>query len=389
MSNKQSMQTMFALCTAALLTAGCSNEAPDGDYGNSKDASVVFNLGLPQGDEVQFTRADAPLMQDESERTVNSLKVYDFKKNDANVMVLANVYTLKQAEATDQLASGSYAPTATTAQYQVRISIPGSIGEVHQFAFLANDGCTAFEDAMVVGTTTLNTFRRSVADKVMSNNSTTADFLGTVNGLAMTGITDEITLKAGENTQQNAISLTRLVARFDAEVYVSEQRNFELISLQLKNAALNGYLFDKDMDGGRTASIWDYVTPAPLTLGQNPVFTTTGYNSTLPDANRATISDNGRPGVWYKKVFYAYEYLATRGGTSTPSPSLLVGYKLNGAPNTVEIKLVDGTNNKRFDILRNYIYTLQIGDTKEQGQELAFSIKVSDWEYNEINSNLE
>ena len=50
MSNKQIMQTMFALCTAALLTAGCSNEAPDGDYGNSKDASVAVSythLTLP------------------------------------------------------------------------------------------------------------------------------------------------------------------------------------------------------------------------------------------------------------------------------------------------------------------------------------------------------
>lgn len=393
MKKKQLLQTMFAFGAAAFFMAGCSNEETTGIVsGNGTDTSVIFRLGLPGGDEVGYTRAGAPV-QDDTEWAVKKLKVYDFVAKADGDTLLAGAYNLSLLESTATLTAGAFSPDASGGKYNVKLSLPGAVGEVHVFAFLANDAATTFDNGMKVGTTTIDEFRKSTANKQMTAGSNTSAFSGS-DGLGMTGLSKPVTLAVGENTT-DAVPMIRMMARVDVKNFVSASRNFELVSVKLKNCAPMGYLFERRSDNTLTSAIWDYATPVPVSLEQNPEFTTNGYKvygtaGYLDDKLVGEALDNGRTGTWYKKVLYTYGYLASRDGVSTPAPTLVVDYKLNGWPNSIEVPMVkeDAGGTKRFDIIRNHLYTLQIGDTQQQGQPLTFTVTVEDWEYHEINADL-
>lgn len=394
MKKKLLLQTMFAFGAATLFMAGCSNEETTGtESGDGTSTSVIFRLGLPGGDEVNYTKADAP-MQDETEWTIKKLKVYDFLAKAENDTVLAGAYELSLVDASANLTTGAFAPDAAGAKYNVKLSLPGKVNENHVFAFLANDAVTTFDTGMEVGTTTIDDFRKSIADKQMTAGNNASAFLGNEGGLSMTGLSKPITLKVGEN-KTDAIPMIRTMARVDVKNFVSDSRNFELVSVKMKNCAPMGYLFERRSDQTLTSAIWNYETPAPVNLEQNPEFTTNGYkvygtSGYLSDKLVGEALDNGRTGTWYKKVLYTYGYLAARDGASTPAPTLVVDYKLNGSSNSIEVPMVkeDAGGTKRFDITRNHLYTLQIGDTQQQGQSLTFTVTVEDWEYHEINADL-
>ena len=132
-----------------------------------------------------------------------------------------------------------------------------------------------------------------------------------------------------------------------------------------------------------------------VTLEQNPYYKD-GYkayaNGTSNEAWVASItSPEGREGTWYKKVLYAYEYPATVVGTDTATPQLLVEYVLNGSLYTQTVnmvKTITGKPTERFNITRNHVYTLQIGDTGTPGGEVQFTFQINNWTSHEIDADL-
>jgi len=132
-----------------------------------------------------------------------------------------------------------------------------------------------------------------------------------------------------------------------------------------------------------------------VTLEQNPYYKD-GYKAyvsgTSNEAWVASItSSEGREGTWYKKVLYAYEYPTAVIGTETATPQLLVEYTLNGSLYTQTVnmvKAVTGNNTERFNITRNHVYTLQIGDTGITGGDLQFTFQINNWTSHEIDADL-
>ncbi len=399
MNKKQVLRSVFALSVAATLWTGCTSDEvllnPTDATGKDEGATVTFSLGLPMGDEVNYTKGrDVTPLHDESEWSIKKLKVYDFKKEGDAEPTFVKAYNVEIKTDGASLNSGMCVPGATGGKYQVKLSLSAKIGENHVFAFVANDTVPTFDQKIEDGASlTLNDLRVSVANKSMSTGGNTSTFFGNIGGLAMTGVTEAITIAIPTgDTQANAVNMKRIMARIDVKNYISESRNFKLLSVKLKNSAPNGYLFAEKSNGDKTGEIWNYTNP--VTLEQNPSYTANGYKAAgtadYLDAKwvESITTDKGVTGTWYKKVLYAYEYLSQRGvGNDTPTPTLIVEYTLNGWSATTEVEMRDDLNT-RFDILRNHVYILQVGDTEAGGQDITFKFIPAEWDFHEINSDL-
>lgn len=410
MNKQQLMQTMFALCTAALLTTGCSNDlsvTDDGRGGNETDASVSFSLGLPGGDEVDYTRADAnPPMQDASEWTVKTLKVYHFSSVEATptdaqyTLVAAYNVPVKETLASGESGMGLCVKSAD-AKYQLKLSLRSKVNdsEKHVFAFIANDSCAVFDQKVDSANTTalkaaitLEQLKKCVADKKVTGNTADATlFTGKPEGLCMTGEKKLDKLTNGVNTISD-VSFARIMTRMDVKNFVPESRNFKLLSVRVKYAAPlgapQGYLF-----AGQETNIWT-ITEA-MTITQNPVYTKSGYAATygtapadLKDTWVGSATADGRTGVWYKKVIYMYEYPKTLNSNPTAAPKAEVTYTLNGSTSTAVVDMKDAATGNSFDIKRNHVYTLQIGETSTIGSPVEFIFTDAPWTTHEIDADL-
>ncbi len=418
MNKKQLLQTMFAMCTGALLATGCNNEEvtqPNQGSGTDEATSVTFSLGLPQGDEVGYTRADAAI-QDASENTLKSLKVYHFHATVTSssdepadaAYTLERIYnvTIKDASA----ANGDETTTAGTCTnngngtYSVKLSLrTNKIADTdkHAFAFVANDSCTTFNTTAEVGTTTLEALHKQLADKKVTGGTASPTlFMGDPAGLCMTGEVKNKNLTSGSNqisTTGSKTPLTRIMARLDVKNFVPQDRDFQIKSIRLlytnNYTAPQGYLFGMD---GQTF-IWNTPAAATMEITQNAVYDTYGY---LPLASytaesgikdtwvAATKSSNGREGVWYKKVLYMYEYPATLENDSPITPvKIEVSYTLNGISAKTAVKVEDDKQVPHA-INRNYVYILQVGETEAQGGELTFKFVFAPWTVNDIDVDL-
>lgn len=419
MNKKQLLQTMFAMCTGALLATGCNNEEmtqPNQGSGTDEATSVTFSLGLPQGDEVGYTRAD--VIQDASENTLKSLKVYHFHADmsgDASGTPTDDAYKLERIyNVTIKDASNANGGETTTTAgtcinngdgtYSVKLSLrTDKIAETdkHAFAFVANDSCTTFNTTAEVGTTTLEALHKQLADKKVTGGTASPTlFMGDPAGLCMTGEVKNQTLTSGSNTIKPTDSektpLTRIVARLDVKNFVPQDRDFQIKSMRLlytnNYTAPQGYLFGMD---GQT-SIWN--TPAAtMNISQNSVYDTYGY---LPLASyatesgmkdiwvAATKSSNGREGVWYKKVLYMYEYpAALENGSAITPVQIEVSYTLNGISAKTAVKVEDDKQVPHA-INRNYVYILQVGETEAQGGELTFKFVFAPWTVHDVDVDL-
>ena len=412
MNKKQVLRSMFALSVAATLWAGCSNDEMvldnKGENNVENPITVAFQLGLPGGDEVDYSRAEGDVLADDiTEWSFKTLRVYDFKVTGTTedpAATLVSIYKVQikttSGSETPTVGSGECVPTGDGSKYSVKLSLRAKKGENHQFVFVANDSCSVYDDA-ITSASTLGNLMASTADKVLSNGSSNPNtFMGISGdtpvdkltadeakkaGLAMTGKSPVLTITDNAATVTDPINMVRIMARVDVRDYVPASRNFKLISVKMTNGAPKGYLF-ANMKG----SIWDDQA-AYVTLTQNPYYNS-GYAATTgADAWVSSVtSEEGREGTWYKKVLYAYEYPQFIGGNGTPEPSLLVEYTLNGSPYTQTVKLekTTATGTERFDIARNHVYTLQIGDTGVEGQPLSFTFLVNDWTAHEIDADL-
>ncbi|WP_455666396.1 hypothetical protein [Phocaeicola sp.] len=415
MNKKQVLRTLFALAAIALTSAGCSNQEmlPEttGNSTEETNAIVTFQLGLPGGDEVNYNRVATT--QDPTESTFKTLIVYDFKSDattENTTSPLAGIYKINIKTAatnadTPAVGSGECVPTGDGSKYSVKLSLRAKAGDHHQFVFVANDQCTAYDDVATIGTSTLGELLKSISDKEVSTGSTPNTFLGVSGNTSVDQLTDEDKAKAGlamtgkspvltinsdnkSNIVTEPVYMTRLMARIDVKNYVPASRNFKLKSVKMTNAAPKSYLFENWM-----GSIWNDQKTF-VTLEQNPYYKD-GYKTyvsgTSNEAWVASITSNeGREGTWYKKVLYAYEYPTTVSGIATATPQLLVEYTLNGSLYTQTVNMVKTAENttKRFNITRNHVYTLQIGDTGTPGGEVQFTFQINNWTSHEIDADL-
>lgn len=413
------MQTLFAACTAAMLATGCTNDemtAPDGgkDGGNGSgnvgtEPSVVFTLGLPAGDEVNYTRAST-IDSDATEWAINSMKVYHFCATVENAgtppedtkYLLQDVYSML-VKSDEELTSGICLDNGN-GSYSLKLALRTAkiaATDKHAFAFVANDSCSTFDANLVAGTTTLADLKKQVADKQVKDGTASPTlFMGNPAGLCMTAEIKDQPLTSGINTVSNAdnpTQLTRIMARLDVKNFVSQERAFELKSVRLLYSgyftAPKGYLFAADGQD----YIWN-TAEEKMTITQNAQYDKYGYmpvsqyttESGMKDAwVSATTAANGRSGVWYKKVLYMYEFPdKMKIGTSPTTPIVAeVKYTLNGLPGTAEVKLQnDDTVNLK--IARNTVYTLQVGETSTAGGALTFKFVQAPWTMHEIDVDL-
>lgn len=410
MNRKQLVQTLFALCTVALLTTGCSNDVlatDEGRSGNEGDASVSFSLGLPGGDEVGYTRAGtATPVQDASEWTVKTLKVYHFSSLEASptdaqyTLVAAYNVPVKESLVAGESSTGLCVKSGD-AKYQLKLSLRSKVNEneKHVFTFIANDSCATFDKTVDEAITpelkaaiTLEALKKCVADKKATGNTANATlFTGNPEGLCMTGEKKVAKLVNGANAIDD-VSFARIMARMDVKNFVPESRNFKLLSVRVKYAAPlgapQGYLF-----AGQEASIW--AINDALTITQNPMYDQNGYVATydaatadLKDTWVGTATADGRQGVWYKKVIYMYEYPKTLYSNPTPAPKAEVTYTINGSAATTVVEMKDAATGNAFDIKRNHVYTLQVGETSSVGKPIDFTFTDAPWTAHEIDADL-
>lgn len=413
MNKKRFMQTLFAACTAAMLATGCTNDemtAPDGgkDGGNGntnagREASVTFSLGLPQGDKVNYTRAT--VADDATEWTVKTLKAYHFKAagsptGDADyTLVSAYDVLVYDATPTDGVTMGRCIKSAD-AQYTLKLSLrdAGNEQDKHAFAFVVNDSCSTFDMRVEEALTpdkkaliTLADLKKCTANKVVENNTATpALFFGDPQGLCMTGITDNVTLKYGADNAIGKIDLTRVMARLDVKSFVATGANFKILSVRVTGtnyAPLSAALFED----GKTNDLWK--SDQAITIDQASVYTEKGY--LLPGASDyldaswvEEVTSDGRTGTWYKKVLYMYERPQALNGLELKVPlQAEVSYTLNGSPATATVGLTD-VNGKTLEIKRNTVYTLQVGQTQSDGGSLVFEFEDTPWNLHEMDVDL-
>lgn len=412
MNKKRFMQTLFAACTAAMLATGCTNDemtAPDGgkDGGNGntnagREASVTFSLGLPQGDEVNYTRAT--VADDATEWTVKTLKVYHFKgadssNDDGYTLVSAYDVPVYDTAPEDKVTMGRCIKSAD-AQYTLKLSLrdAGTNSEKHVFAFVVNDSCSTFDQRVEEALTaeqkkaiTLAELKKCTADKVVENNAATpALFFGDPQGLCMTGIKGDVTLTYGADNVIDKIDLTRVMARLDVKNFVSTGANFKILSVRVtaaNYAPLSAALFIE----GKTKDLWK--SDQTITIDQASVYTENGYQLPSPsgylDASWVEeVTSDGRTGTWYKKVLYMYERPQEFNGINLSPLQAEVSYTLNGSPATVTVGLADATTGKPFEIKRNTVYTLQVGQTQSDGGNLTFEFKDTPWNLHEMDVDL-
>ena len=416
MNKKQIKQTMFALCTAALFTTGCSNDVLTSQEGNGSEdwnATVAFSLGLPGSDEVDYTRAGVPL-QDASEWTIKTLKVYHFSSAEATPTDeqynLVTAYNVPVKEIGSP-AIGQCVKTGD-AKYSLQLSLRSKAGvdEKHVFAFIANDSCSSYdtkiEEAMTDGEITsdekaeytLAKLKECIADKqlqkedgMQENNSANETlFMGDPAGLCMTAIlTHESALTSGTNAL-GAVDLKRIMARLDVKNFVAENRSFKLLSVRVKyNATMGapkGYLFE-----GQTANIWS--TTEAMEITQHSKYVENGYPtySEAGDMKDGWVSEttlDGRTGTWYKKVLYMYPYPDTYRDNPTPVPEVEVSYILNGWTSTATVPMNNVETGNQLNIKRNYVYYLQVGETSAPGDDITFTFTDAPWTVHQMDVDM-
>ena len=161
-----------------------------------------------------------------------------------------------------------------------------------------------------------------------------------------------------------------------------------------------GYLFQNLNDaGGLTvasggSNIW--TNPQVIEVTQNPIYegkytTYANADAEMKDSWISTCSADSRTGVWYKKVLYMYEFPKAINSNPTAAPMAEIAYTLNGAPSTVKVPMKEKLSDDRevlIDIMRNHLYTLQIGETSAQGGAIVFSFTDTPWSIHEMDADL-
>lgn len=320
-----------------MVTAACSKDVVTGGGNSDGTPLVTLHIGTPPSGEVEYTRGT----QDVSEITINTLTVYDFlvreHSDGADTLIAGMQYLLKE-EGTGTPKPGCFISSAGGAT--ATLSISAEMESKHVFVCVANEGKLHFDSIMQPGVTPIDSLRKLSATRRLKHGESAAKLIEM--GAVMTGMIKPVVITA--NPAYN-IQLYRIMARLDVKNNVPAINNFRLINVSAENCAATGFLFGQRSDKSFTAEKVDY----SALVSQN-------RNMAVDEELKALATGNT-----CGKVLYLYEHRTDSCGTPTPVPALLVTYTLNGSPKTVRVPMTT-SGGIRFDIKRNRLYTLVVGD---------------------------
>ena len=362
----------------ALATAACSNEeltVVDPNINSGDDApKLSITVKAPAGEGVivrNATRAEET--QDSYESALKSINVYLFQCATNSTQETDYTYSCKltfKATADDNGAiawqSDSDGKTCVTA-------IPAELmGKYVRMAIVANDAPT--DPGLTVGTTNFNAFRSALATASLSTESgspSLADLLvGSSENMTADGATgfpmgavvgSAATQFTAKGVSVEGVTLVRNVARIDICNYATD---LVITSVKLTNANNKSYLFSGssavNVPSGQTA-----VTISPLAE-----YTTKIGETGLAYTNKGESSDTeitdptALKTLNTHRAFYLYEQAV---GSSTNSPVVTIEYKVGDGSKTgtIDVKFentTDGTTTYVANVVRNHIYTIQLGD---------------------------
>ncbi len=337
--------TAFCMITIfSLLVIACGDDSSMSGTQTEREKYIVvnFRLGVPMKDEVVYNRAnEGDPIQDETEQSVNRLKIYDFiitSHIDEPLIadtLFAGMQVLEKEDVGNEADLGVGKFISGNGMVNVRVAFPTAIiGSRHVFAFVANEGTTKFDtDIEITGNQkiTIDKFRKTPATKVLKDGDSSTVLLE--GGTVMTGMSEPKTLTSSVSITD--MKLQRIVARIDVIDNIPADKNFKLRSVNISNTAPVGYLFERASDNSLTSSLW---------AGEYEAVKSMQYKGMEQSSNQ------------YKKVLYLYESDANN------PPTLIIEYTLNGSPGSQNVKMEDYLTNQPFDIHRNCIYTLKIGE---------------------------
>ncbi len=339
-----------------MMTVACGKETVASGGYLDESPLVTLHIGTPSSGEVEYTRGT----QDASEIAINTLTVYDFlvrEHSDGADTLAAGIQYLVKEEGTGTPKPGCFISLAGGAT--ATLSISAEVESKHVFVCVANEGKLHFDSIMQPGVTPIDSLRKTPATRRLKHGESAAKLIE--KGAVMTGMTKPVVIIA--NPSYN-IQLYRIMARLDVKNNVAAINNFRLVSVSAENCAATGFLFGQRSDKRFTAEKVDY----SALVSQN-------RNMAVDEELKALTTGNT-----CGKVLYLYEHRTDSCGTLTPVPALLVTYTLNGSPKTVRVPM-QTSGEVRFDIRRNRLYTLVVGDVgssastrivcsvKEEGKE--------------------
>lgn len=336
---------VLALMTA-LAAGSCSQEQSTCGYGD--DGSVIpvtFTMSTPAGEVVPYgeTRALPAVHHDAAEWTIHNLSLYVYSVDDQGEGTFLRSYST-EGEGDRRISIVSNG--AGTYTFTLRAPVNDLLAR-QRFIFVAND---SFADPEVGDSQ--SDLQTKLATIGLQDNDPADALAPSATGMVMSGIAqsssnDIITIKPGVKCE---VHLKRIVARIDVQ---NNTPNLVITSMELENAASQGYLFEQKSIAAAGQGFVTEVMNANVTLG-------TSYDE---QTNLA-------------KAFYLYE----RPNTSEDGIKVKISYRINNTNGAVEVPFQKTDTKDYVDVVRNTLYTIVLGDgTSVVTNEVKFTFKVEDW----------
>lgn len=342
----------------------CVNETEttESDVVKNATRSVVFNIQFPSGDSYHVTRAgDTP----DFENKVNSLYLLTF-----------DAATDKLAGAPVDIAGTTLDATYDGSTFTYTYDATTSPAMAYRFMLIANEDVTDLVDGTAMSAIENRLLTKTALILSSTNKAETTAFAG---GLPMFGIATlagqdheiiPLDNQGSSSTVAVDVTMTRIVARIDVKNMAD---GLTITKLALKHANPNAYLKPHVLTGNKVG------IPSSMTKvdGIEPY-------TALP-AGGLTGSTSGE---LHEKAFYIYEEEELATANLANALTLQVTGNISGVPVFYEVPFVDANlltpanNNLGLQLLRNHIYTVNIGDgtpvTVNTRVKMTFS--VAQWE---------
>ena len=386
----------------ALATAACSNEeltVVDPNINSGDDApKLSITVKAPAGEGVIVRNATRADIQDSYESALKSINVYLFQCATESGQETDYKYqcTLTFKAAADD--NGTIAWQESSNGKTCVTAIPAELmGKYVRMAIVANDAPT--DPGLTVGSTNFNAFRSALATAELSTTSESPSLADLLVGSSENMTNDDATgfpmgaIVGTEATQFTAkgvsvegVTLVRNVARIDICNYATD---LVITRVKLTNANNKSYLFSGssavNVPSGQTAVT---ISPSPLAEYSTRITPGLAYTN-KEDGGTTEITDpTALKTLNTHRAFYLYEQAV---GSSANSPVVTIGYKVgdssSSSTGTIDVKFentTDGTTTYVANVVRNHIYTIQLGDggAISTGKVTA-TFTVEDWKEGE------
>lgn len=357
---------MAVVLLSALGFASCVSETEtlEGDTSEIVTRGVTFNIQLPSGDAVHFTRA-----QESNEYAVKSLWMLVFDAADDKLISRTNIV--------NDCTGGTYAwqYTYTT----------NSVGNAVRVVLVANEDFTSrlvTKNEAVANSTTATEYSGLDELKINTTALTANCYQTTVfdnsgaNGLPMYGVaktadgSEIIPLTSNSASQAVSVIMTRCVARLDL---VNKVSDLTITGISFKNLNSTGFI----KPHGSTGTITVPTTDISRVSGVVPF-------TALPVAGIVGSSEAETPASAKNlRSFYMFEEAAEASAASYPILQI-TGTLTGGIPVYYEVPFVaqnletPGITGTRVEIERNNLYTLEITGSPTLNSRVNMSLKKTD-----------